>query len=107
MHLLFSRNEKIISLMRLILLALVALTSCAQPDKNEDPYFKYTKHNEKVCDGPYGTIAHGKSAKFYNVLIATDGQKCRSEVRKCTDGVLSGSFYFPGCTQTAKASVSH
>jgi hypothetical protein len=88
----------------LALILFIGLTSCATDpkDKPED-YFKIA-HKERECVGPYGQVKHGKKLTMYKELIVQGESKCKSEIRVCTDGALTGSFIFPGCTEVAKAS---
>ena len=95
--------------MKLILTFAVTLmtTLYASGAIEEENYFKPAhKRRQKPCEGPYGQIAHGKKIKMYNVLVAQAPEKCKSEIRVCTNGEITGSYIFPGCTEVP-ATVRH
>ena len=52
------------------------------------------------------TISHGGEVLGYNSSVVEFGKSCldNSEIRKCSDGVLSGSFNFAACSTTAAQS---
>ncbi len=52
------------------------------------------------------TISHGGEVRVYNSSVVEFGKSCldNSEIRKCSNGVLSGSFNFATCSATAAQS---
>jgi hypothetical protein len=49
------------------------------------------------CQFNGATVSHGESVIAYNVAQSTETVNCLSEVRSCTNGVLSGSFINTAC----------
>lgn len=62
-----------------------------------------TARAAKSCPLPWGgSIADGTSIIAWNFPSPPPGLKCRSEIRWCTDGFLSGSFPAIACKQPAR-----
>ncbi len=51
----------------------------------------------KSCTFNGTTIAHNALVTAYEKATVPSGQSCVSELRKCTDGVLSGTYMAKGC----------
>ncbi len=52
------------------------------------------------------TVPHGGTVTAFQSSSVSAGQACVSEVRSCSNGVLSGSFQFPGCAVNAYRSCT-
>lgn len=53
------------------------------------------------------TVEHNSSAEFVEARVVPFGQSCRSENRRCRDGVLDGSYQFAGpCSVAAPANCA-
>ena len=50
------------------------------------------------------TISHGQSVTAYASSSVGFGQSCSSQSRTCNNGVLSGSYPYPGCSESSGAS---
>ena len=59
------------------------------------------------CTLPWGgTIGHGESVTAYQSASVPCGSSCRSQLRTCNDGTLSGSYTHPSCTTVPTYTVS-
>ena len=59
------------------------------------------------CTAPWGaTVANGSSVTAYSTSFVAVGSTCVSEPRTCTNGSLSGGYYYQNCSPgTVSASV--
>lgn len=51
----------------------------------------------KSCRFNGKTLAHGASVEAYLASTVQSGSSCSSQVRRCDDGVLSGSYQYASC----------
>ena len=76
------------------LIAVVAFLSLLTP-----PYARAAD-----CQLPWGPVLkNGDSTIAWNYSHPPGGLSCRSEVRSCMDGFLTGSFTSRSCNQPARA----
>jgi hypothetical protein len=56
------------------------------------------------CTGPDdAAISNGTGRTYYESATVPYGQACLSEIRECTDGLLSGTYQAPSCAPLAPA----
>ena len=57
----------------------------------------------KSCTLPWGgQLAEGDSTIAWNYSMPPPGTHCRSEIRSCESGFLTGSFSAPHCAEPAR-----
>lgn len=85
--------------MFLVLFMSMFFIACGSSDTNEPGPTDPTPPpvGTADCNGPMGVIKHGNSQAFYKDAEVEFGQSCMSEVRACSNGVLSGSYAQGSC----------